>query len=103
MIVIMLTVSMGCINVDGFAAHAEPLKKVAIIIDDLGNGMKGTQEIMNLPAKVNVAIMPFLPTTKKMLSLRTKKGLMCSFICRWSRIEAGGNGSTRSDYFRSVR
>ncbi|WP_230873624.1 divergent polysaccharide deacetylase family protein [Paenibacillus woosongensis] len=39
-------------------------KKLAIIIDDLGNGMQGTEEIMTLPVKVTVAIMPFLPTTK---------------------------------------
>lgn len=39
-------------------------KKVVIIIDDLGNGMQGTEEIMALPVKVTVAVMPFLPTTE---------------------------------------
>ncbi|GAA0133895.1 hypothetical protein YSY43_07350 [Paenibacillus sp. YSY-4.3] len=39
-------------------------KKVAVIIDDLGNGMQGTEEIMNLPVKLTVAVMPFLPTTE---------------------------------------
>lgn len=39
-------------------------KKLAVIIDDLGNGMQGTEEIMALPVKVTVAVMPFLPTTE---------------------------------------
>lgn len=39
-------------------------QKLAVIIDDLGNGMKGTEEIMSMPVKLTVAIMPFLPTTE---------------------------------------
>ncbi|MEK4510114.1 divergent polysaccharide deacetylase family protein [Paenibacillus anaericanus] len=38
-------------------------QKLAVIIDDLGNGMKGTEEIMMMPVKLTVAVMPFLPTT----------------------------------------
>ncbi|SFS46408.1 divergent polysaccharide deacetylase family protein [Paenibacillus sp. 453mf] len=75
MFVMMLAVSMGWMNAAGSMVHAEPLKKVAIIIDDLGNGMKGTEEIMSLPTKVNVAIMPFLPTTKKDAELAHQKGI----------------------------
>lgn len=75
MFVMMLAVSMGWMNAAGSTVHAEPLKKVAIIIDDLGNGMKGTEEIMSLPTKVNVAIMPFLPTTKKDAELAHQKGI----------------------------
>lgn len=33
--------------------------KVAIIIDDFGNGMKGTDEMFSLPIKLTVAVMPF--------------------------------------------
>ncbi len=40
-------------------------KMVAVIIDDLGNNMKGTEQILQLPVKVTVAVMPFLPTTKQ--------------------------------------
>ena len=40
-------------------------RKVAVIIDDLGNGMEGTEEILNLPIKLTVAVMPFLETTQE--------------------------------------
>ncbi|MFC6458069.1 MULTISPECIES: divergent polysaccharide deacetylase family protein [Paenibacillus] len=40
-------------------------KKIAIVIDDLGNDMQGTKEIMELPVPFTVAVMPFLPTTKR--------------------------------------
>ncbi len=40
-------------------------KMVAVIIDDLGNNMKGTEQILNLPIKITVAVMPFLPSTKQ--------------------------------------
>ncbi|NUU64072.1 divergent polysaccharide deacetylase family protein [Paenibacillus sp. JW14] len=39
--------------------------RVAIIIDDFGNGMKGTDEIFSLPIKLTVAVMPFLPTSQQ--------------------------------------
>lgn len=40
-------------------------RTVAIVIDDLGNGMTGTEEMMKLPVKFTAAIMPFMPTTKQ--------------------------------------
>lgn len=40
-------------------------KKVAIVIDDFGNNMAGTEEIMSMPIPLTVAIMPFQPTTKR--------------------------------------
>lgn len=40
-------------------------RQIAIVIDDFGNGMKGTDEMLKLPVKLTVAIMPFLPSTKK--------------------------------------
>ncbi|MFE4711961.1 divergent polysaccharide deacetylase family protein [Paenibacillus sp. NPDC056722] len=39
--------------------------RVAIIIDDFGNDMKGTDEIFSLPIKLTVAVMPFLPTSQQ--------------------------------------
>ncbi|KIL40294.1 sugar deacetylase [Gordoniibacillus kamchatkensis] len=42
-----------------------PAKKLAIVIDDLGNGMAGTEDIIELPIPLTVAIMPFLSTTKR--------------------------------------
>ncbi|WP_337039220.1 divergent polysaccharide deacetylase family protein [Paenibacillus illinoisensis] len=55
--------------------HTEYSKKVCIIIDDLGNRMKGTEEILSLPFKVNVAIMPFLPTTKEDAEKAHERGI----------------------------
>ncbi|HZH58106.1 MAG TPA: divergent polysaccharide deacetylase family protein [Metabacillus sp.] len=49
-------------------------KHVAIVIDDFGNDMKGTEEILSLPIPLTVAVMPFLPTTKKDAELAHKKG-----------------------------
>ncbi|WP_020616867.1 divergent polysaccharide deacetylase family protein [Paenibacillus daejeonensis] len=39
-------------------------KRIAIVIDDFGNGMKGTKEMLSLPIPLTVAVMPFLPTSK---------------------------------------
>lgn len=41
------------------------VNKLAVIIDDFGNDQKGTQEILSLPVKITVAVMPFLPTSVK--------------------------------------
>jgi polysaccharide deacetylase 2 family uncharacterized protein YibQ len=54
--------------------EALPFKQVAIVIDDFGNGMDGTEEIVDLPVPVTVAVMPFLPTTKTDARLAHKKG-----------------------------
>ncbi|MEK5029334.1 divergent polysaccharide deacetylase family protein [Paenibacillus sp. FSL M7-1046] len=39
--------------------------RVAIIVDDFGNDMRGTEEMFKLPVKITVAVMPFLSTTEK--------------------------------------
>ncbi|MGM7720075.1 divergent polysaccharide deacetylase family protein [Metabacillus sp. Hm71] len=49
-------------------------KHVAIVIDDFGNGMKGTEEILSLPIPLTVAVMPFLSTTEKDANLAFAKG-----------------------------
>jgi polysaccharide deacetylase 2 family uncharacterized protein YibQ len=40
-------------------------KRVAIVIDDFGNNMTGTTEMMALKVQFTVAVMPFLPTTHR--------------------------------------
>jgi len=40
-------------------------RRIAVVIDDFGNGMKGTEQMLGLPIKLTVAVMPFLRTTKK--------------------------------------
>lgn len=49
--------------------------RVAIIIDDFGNGMKGTEEMFALPVKFTVAVMPFLPTSVKDATRAHEQGL----------------------------
>jgi polysaccharide deacetylase 2 family uncharacterized protein YibQ len=49
-------------------------KKVAIVIDDFGNNMDGTKEMLNLPIPFTVAVMPFLPSTKQDAQLAHDKG-----------------------------
>lgn len=51
-----------------------PLHKLAVIIDDFGNGQKGTDEMLNLPVKITVAVMPFLPTSKSDAERAYKQG-----------------------------
>jgi len=55
-------------------SDVKPDKKVAIIIDDFGNGQGGTEEMLSLPIKLTVAIMPFLPTSKTDAELAHKQG-----------------------------
>lgn len=55
---------------DGKYADAPDEKKdethrIAIVIDDFGNGMKGTEEMFQLGFPFTVAVMPFLPTTEQ--------------------------------------
>jgi polysaccharide deacetylase 2 family uncharacterized protein YibQ len=59
-----------------FAEAPTPVakKSLAIVIDDLGDSMKGTEEILNLPINLTVAIMPFLSSTKKDAELAFKNG-----------------------------
>lgn len=53
---------------------AIPTKKAAIVIDDFGNDMYGTKEMMNLPFPITTAVMPFLPTTKRDAEWAHKNG-----------------------------
>ncbi|MNC13732.1 Divergent polysaccharide deacetylase [compost metagenome] len=49
-------------------------KKAAIVIDDFGNQMQGTQEMLDLPIPFTVAVMPFLPTSKEDAELAHARG-----------------------------
>jgi uncharacterized protein len=52
----------------------EPTKQIAIVIDDFGNNMDGTAEMLNLGIPLTVAVMPFLPSTKQDAELAHAKG-----------------------------
>lgn len=49
-------------------------KRVALVIDDFGNNMKGTEKMLNLPVTLTVAVMPFLQTTKQDAEMAHKLG-----------------------------
>lgn len=49
----------------GLIPDAAPAKQVAIVIDDFGNRMQGTEQMLQLPIKITVAVMPFMPTSKQ--------------------------------------
>ncbi|MGN7471050.1 divergent polysaccharide deacetylase family protein [Brevibacillus sp. SAFN-007a] len=55
-------------------AQPKPKHLVAFVIDDFGNNMAGTEEILNLPVPLTVAVMPFLPSTKQDAELAHQKG-----------------------------
>ncbi|MNO16667.1 Divergent polysaccharide deacetylase [compost metagenome] len=55
-------------------ANNHSQKRLAVIIDDLGNKMKGTEEIIAMPVKLTVAVMPFLPSTEQDAKLAHEKG-----------------------------
>lgn len=49
-------------------------KQIAVVIDDFGNSMKGTAQMLDLPVKITVAVMPFLPSTKQDAEAAFAKG-----------------------------
>lgn len=59
----------------GFAQVEEGEKpSLSIVIDDLGNHMNGTEDILNLPVQLTVAIMPFMPSTTADANAAFEKG-----------------------------
>lgn len=55
-------------------ANPAAAKRIAVVIDDFGNGMKGTEQMLGLPVPLTAAVMPFLPTTKKDAEAAHAKG-----------------------------
>ncbi|MBH5316959.1 divergent polysaccharide deacetylase family protein [Paenibacillus sp. GSMTC-2017] len=51
-------------SVDDTGKNAKT-RTLAIVIDDFGNGMTGTEEMLKLPIPFTVAVMPFMPTSKQ--------------------------------------
>ncbi|MFC5467285.1 divergent polysaccharide deacetylase family protein [Cohnella suwonensis] len=56
------------------AADNPANRQIAVVIDDFGNGMKGTPQMLELPIKLTVAVMPYLPTTKADAEAAFRKG-----------------------------
>lgn len=76
--------ALGIAGIPHAAAAADPVlpppgvpaaeRHIAIVIDDFGNGGKGTKEMLSLPVKFTVAVMPFLPSTRKDAEAAHAKG-----------------------------
>ncbi|UVI27933.1 divergent polysaccharide deacetylase family protein [Paenibacillus spongiae] len=49
-------------------------RQLAIVIDDFGNNMTGTEEMFDLPVHITAAVMPFMRTTKQDAEQAHKKG-----------------------------
>jgi len=60
---ILLSLTGISTTIQVHAEQDEHNKELAIVIDDFGNGMKGTEEMLNLQVPLTVAVMPFLPTS----------------------------------------
>ncbi|MGG1657945.1 divergent polysaccharide deacetylase family protein [Brevibacillus sp. NRS-1366] len=75
-IAVLLLLSTGRTGAASLSTEQEhPTKKVvAFVIDDFGNNMSGTAEILALPVPLTVAVMPFLPSTKQDAELAHQKG-----------------------------
>ncbi|MEK3700828.1 divergent polysaccharide deacetylase family protein [Paenibacillus sp. FSL R10-2199] len=52
-------------SVDRQVENKKLPNRVAIIVDDFGNNMRGTEEMFKLPVKITVAVMPFLPSSEQ--------------------------------------
>jgi polysaccharide deacetylase 2 family uncharacterized protein YibQ len=61
----LLTSTASDVSLAQPGSEAAPVKQIAIIIDDFGNGMAGTEQMMELPIPFAAAVMPFLSTTKR--------------------------------------
>ncbi|UQZ74878.1 hypothetical protein C2I17_10100 [Niallia circulans] len=69
-----LTFPLGIFAQEAAPSKNQVRKELAIVIDDFGNNMKGTEEMLNLPVPITVAIMPFLSTSKEDAIRAHKKG-----------------------------
>ncbi|KOP82605.1 divergent polysaccharide deacetylase family protein [Cytobacillus solani] len=69
-----LLVLLFSLNQPLFTEASQMKRELAIVIDDLGNNMKGTEEILELPITLTAAIMPFMPSTKADAELAKRNG-----------------------------
>ncbi|WP_377891957.1 divergent polysaccharide deacetylase family protein [Alkalihalobacillus sp. R86527] len=71
---IMLNTLWSQPHVENAVAKSNHHSELAIVIDDFGNNMGGTEEMLQLPVPLTIAIMPFLPTTKEDAKSAHKQG-----------------------------
>ena len=67
------------------AGSFERTALVAIVIDDLGQDVKQAKEVLALPGKITLAVMPGLAQSKNIAELaRTGQAVRSFSICPWS-------------------
>ena len=77
---IMIVSFMATVLITGNASAKElspssvKTRALSIVIDDLGNNMKGTQEMLELPISLTAAVMPLMETTRKDAEMAHKLG-----------------------------
>lgn len=71
---ILLLFSFFPIPISAYEENRLSDRRAAIVIDDFGNRMAGTEEMINLPFQITVAVMPFLPTTKQDAEMAHRHG-----------------------------
>jgi uncharacterized protein len=72
--IVLLLLALLTFQGSFMGAQETTVKRVAIVIDDFGNNMAGTEEILNMPIPLTIAVMPFLPTTKRDAEWAKQKG-----------------------------
>lgn len=72
--ILMIFLCLGFTNINGAEAKGPVKGELAIVIDDFGNDMKGTEEMLNLPIPITAAVMPFLSTTERDAKMAHEKG-----------------------------
>jgi polysaccharide deacetylase 2 family uncharacterized protein YibQ len=55
-------------------AHADPLPRVVIIIDDVGNDLRMGQAAAALPAPIDLAVLPHTPHARELAALAYRRG-----------------------------
>lgn len=72
----MLALLFATGNVSAKEPEPSSLKKrsLSIVIDDFGNNMEGTKEMLELPISLTVAVMPLMDTTKEDAELAHRMG-----------------------------
>lgn len=63
--IVMVNLFLSQSHVEATTVESKKRSKLAIVVDDLGNNMGGTTEMLQLPVTLTVAVMPFLSTTKE--------------------------------------
>lgn len=74
LVLLALIVKLGLSRVTAVSGSNEP-KYVAIVIDDFGNGSKGTEEMLSLPIKITGAVMPNMPNSPQEAKMLKDKGM----------------------------